>query len=59
MGNFGSSIDSANHGRDHQIHDLNVISSDNVVEIFDFQSNGPPFIPPYKKQNNEGKNRKK
>jgi hypothetical protein len=56
MGNFASSIHSANHGRDHQVHDPNVISSDNV-EIFDFQSNGPPFVPPCKKQKNEGKNK--
>jgi hypothetical protein len=52
MGNLASFIDSANHGR----YNPNVISSDNVVETFDFQSNSTPFVPPCKKQKNEGKN---
>jgi hypothetical protein len=59
MGSLASSTNSASHGRNHQVHDPNVISSDNVVEIFDFQSNGPPFVPPCKKQKNKGNSQKK
>jgi hypothetical protein len=43
------------HGKDHQVHDLDVTSNDNVVELSDFHSDGPIFIPPCKKQKNEGK----
>jgi hypothetical protein len=46
------------HGRDHQVHDLDVISNNNVVELSDFQSDDPTFIPPCKKQKNEGKSKK-
>jgi hypothetical protein len=47
------------HGRDHQVHDLHVISNNNVVELFDFQHDGPTFIPPCMKQMNERKSKKK
>jgi len=59
MGSLASSTNLTNHGRGHQVHDPNIISNDNVVEIFDFQSNGLPFVPPCKKQKNEGKSKKK
>jgi hypothetical protein len=57
MGSLTSCINSANHGGGHQVHDLNVIYSDNVVEISNPQSNDPPFVPPCKKQKNEGNNK--
>jgi hypothetical protein len=59
MGSLASSTNLTNHGRDHQVHDPNIISNDNVVEIFDFQSNGLPFVPPCKKQKTEGNSKKK
>jgi hypothetical protein len=43
-------IASAAHGKDHQIHDLDVISNNNVVQLCNFQFDGPTFIPPCKKQ---------
>ncbi len=52
-------ITSVAYGRDHQVHDLDVISNNNVVELFDFQYDGPTFISPCKKQKNEGKSLKK
>jgi hypothetical protein len=58
MGSFTSCTDSANHRKGHQVHDPNVKSSDNVVDISDSQSNGFPFVPPCKKQKNEGENKK-
>jgi hypothetical protein len=56
MGSLTSCSDLANNGRGHQVHDPNVISSDNVVEMSNSQSNGPPSVLPCKKQKNEGKN---
>jgi hypothetical protein len=57
MGSFTSCTNSVNHGKGHQVHDPNVISSDNVAEISNSQSNGPLSLPPCKKQENEGKNK--
>jgi len=57
MGSLTSCIDSANHGKGHQVHDPNVIFNDNVAEISNSRSNNPLFVPPCKKQENEGKNK--
>jgi hypothetical protein len=50
---------STTHGKNHQVHDLDVISNDNVVEFSDFQCDGLSFIPLCKKQKNRGKSSKK
>jgi len=46
------------HVRDH-FHDLEVISSDNVIELSNYYSNNPLFVSPCKKQKKEGKIQKK
>jgi hypothetical protein len=52
-------ITSTTHGRDRQVHDLDVIFKNNVVELSDFQYDDLTFIPPCKKQMNERKSKKK
>ncbi len=52
-------ITSIAHGRDRQVHNLDVISKNNVVELSDFQYDDLTFIPPCKNEMNERKNKKK
>jgi hypothetical protein len=47
---MGSLTSCTDHGKGHQVHDPNVISSDNVAKISNSQSNGPLSVPPCKKQ---------
>jgi hypothetical protein len=54
---FASFTNLINHSRNH-LHDLEVIFIDNVVELSNFQFDGPPFIAPCKKQKNERKTKK-
>lgn len=52
-----SFVDLTSHVKNH-IHDHEIISSDNIVELSDFQFDNPLFVPPYKKHKNEGKTQK-